>query len=245
MDLSSNENRVFSQNGEDGVTVALINAIYGEDARGKYYVEFGVENGRECNTRILRERYGWSGLQMDGGYSNPAINLQREYIRQDNIVDLFRKYNVPTNINLLSVDIDYNDFYCLHAILEQYTCDIIICEYNASILPPEDKVVIYNPHGRWDGTNYFGASVCAYNALATRYGYTLVYCENKGVNCFFIRNDIIRDRNLNFINMGDPNKIYKIGRYSSGPNGSHPQDPRNRQYISSTDAMQVLYRTSQ
>ena len=66
MDLSSFESKIFSQNGEDGITMKLIDLIYGENNNNKFYVEFGVEDGMECNTRILREKYNWNGLQMDG-----------------------------------------------------------------------------------------------------------------------------------------------------------------------------------
>ena len=62
LDLSQFEKRVYSQNGEDGVTMKLVELIYDNDTTDKYYVEFGVENGRECNTRILREYYQWKGL---------------------------------------------------------------------------------------------------------------------------------------------------------------------------------------
>jgi hypothetical protein len=48
-----------------------------QESAGGYYVEFGVEDGSECNTRLLRERYGWSGLLMDGGYHRPEINLHK------------------------------------------------------------------------------------------------------------------------------------------------------------------------
>ena len=240
MDLSTFERKIYSQNGEDGVTVQLINMIY-PDPNNKYYVEFGVENGRECNTRILREQFQWTGLQMDGGYENPAINLRREYITKDNIVPLFRKYSVPTHINLLCIDIDFNDFYCLHAILENYSCDILICEYSAFHSPSVDAVVRYDERGRWDGSNYFGASLLAFENLARRYNYSLIYCDNNGVNAFFIHNDIIREKNLNFINFGDIQKIYRKGGYGPGPNGSHPPDRRNRTYITSEEAMQ-LYR---
>lgn len=32
---------------------------------------------------------------MDGGNENPAINLHKEFITSDNIVDLFKKHEVP------------------------------------------------------------------------------------------------------------------------------------------------------
>ena len=123
------EQKVYSQNGEDGITMKLIDLIYDGNNENKFYVEFGVENGSECNTRILREKYNWNGLQMDGNSENDSINLRKEFITKENIVSLFNKYNVPQNINVLSVDIDFNDFYCLKQILDNYTCDIIICEY--------------------------------------------------------------------------------------------------------------------
>ena len=127
INLSYFERKQFSQNGEDGITEKLIELIYNGNNNNKFFVEFGVENGLECNTRILREKYKWKGLQMDGSYENSEINLRKEWISKENIIGLFKKYNVPKNINLLSVDIDFNDFYCLKEILSVYTCDIIIC----------------------------------------------------------------------------------------------------------------------
>ena len=70
MDLSVFEKRIFSQNGEDGITMKLLELMYTGDNDNKYYVEFGVESGRECNTKILRDKYKWKGLQMDGGHEN-------------------------------------------------------------------------------------------------------------------------------------------------------------------------------
>ena len=110
MDLSLFENKIYSQNGEDGVTMKLIELIYNGDHNNKVYIEFGVETGVECNTRILWEFYRWSGLQMDGGNENDVINLRKEFITKDNIVDLFIKYNVPKIINVLSIDIDFTPF---------------------------------------------------------------------------------------------------------------------------------------
>jgi len=239
MDLRLFEKKVFSQNGEDGITMKLVELIYSGDNDNKFYVEFGVQNGMECNTRILRERYNWKGLQMDGGNENISINLQKEFITKENVVELFRKYEVPRNINLLSVDIDFNDFYCLKEILVDYKCDIIICEYNSTHLANEDKIVIYDKNGGWDWSNYFGASLLSLDKLGKKYNYSLVYCDNRGVNCFLIHNDLIRDKKLEFKNLGDIEKIYKPARYGSGPNGGHMKDKLNRQYISFDEAINV------
>jgi FkbM family methyltransferase len=236
--LEDFEKRIFSQNGEDGITMKLIDMIY-ENNDNKFYVEFGVADGVECNTRILRERYNWKGLQMDGGNENYNINLRKEFIMKENIVELFKKHNVPQHINLLSVDIDFNDFYCLKEILANYTCDIIICEYNATHLVNEDKVIIYDKHGKWDGSNYFGVSLLALDKLGKKYNYTLVYCNKNGVNCFFVHNDIISLKNIKIQSMGDIRKIYRKAQYSNGPNGGHPQDPHNRKYITFDEAINL------
>lgn len=227
------EKKIYSQNGEDGITMKLLELVY-NDPYNKYYVEFGAENGKECNSRILMENYGWKGLLMDGTYWNHLINLQKEFITKENIVELFKKYSVPKKINLLSVDIDYNDFYVLHSILKEYLCDIIICEYNSTHLAHEDKIIIYSATSGWDGTNYFGASLYSLQKLGELYNYSLVCCDSRGVNCFFIHNDIVKKKNI----VIDPiEKIYRKAEYGPGPNGGHRQDMQYRKYISFNEAI--------
>lgn len=226
MNLNNFEQKIWSQNGEDGITMKLIELL--DINEQKFYVEFGVENGNECNTKILRE-LKWDGLIMDGGYENKNINLQKEFITKENINELFKKYNVPKKINVLSVDIDYNDFYVLKEIIKEYTMDIIICEYNSSHLPTEDCIVIYNPQGKWDGTNYFGVSLLTLTKLLT--DYILVCCDNNGVNAFFIHKKF----NKNIIGLEtDILKLYKPPKY--GRNG-HPKDYLNRKYISFNESL--------
>jgi hypothetical protein len=241
VDLEPYENKLFSQNGEDGITLKLIELLYDNNHRNKYYVEFGVENGAECNTRLLRDIYSWQGLQMDGSNENEAMNLRREFITKENVVELFKKYNVPPLINILSVDIDFNDFYCLNEILKHYTCDIIICEYNATHLSDEDKVIIYDKNGGWDGSNYFGASLLALEQLGRLYNYSLIYCEKKGVNCFFIHTSLLEEKQLSFENMGNIEKLYRKAGYGYGPNGGHRTDPYDRKYITFAEALTDMY----
>jgi mannosyltransferase OCH1-like enzyme len=166
---------------------------------------------------------------MDASINNEKT-IKKEFIMKENVVNLFKKYNVPHHINLLSIDIDFNDFYCLHEIIKNYRSDIIICEYNATHLVGDCKIIIYDKNGKWDGSNYFGASLLSFNKLLTMYNYSLVYCENMGVNAFFIHNDNLKDHR--FKNVGDINKLYKPAKYGNGPNGGHIQDKYNRRFLS-------------
>ena len=43
---------------EDGAIEYLFDNLGTSD---KYYVEFGTENGVQCNTRWLYANYGWNG----------------------------------------------------------------------------------------------------------------------------------------------------------------------------------------
>ena len=229
-DLKKYEKKIYSQNGEDGITLEIIKRLYKNNKKQKYYVEFGTQDGSECNTRILRDKKDWNGLLMDGTYENKSINLYKEFITKENIVSLFNKYNVPNHFELLSIDIDFNDFYVLNEIVKNYTIDTIICEYNAYFKPNEDNIVIYKPKGRWNGSNYFGASLLAFKNLLNKYNYSLIYTENMGVNAFFIHNNLIKNK---FINVNNIDKLYNTPKYGKGPRGGHPKDKKNRKYINS------------
>ena len=67
----------------------------------------------------------------------------------------------------------------------------LVAEVNAHIPPSEARTVPYSGSAQWDGTTYGGASVLAIAKLLERHAYSLVYCESHGVNCFFIRNDVL------------------------------------------------------
>lgn len=103
------EDRVFSQNGEDGVLLALLDEI---GVYNRYFVEFGVGNGVECNSRILWERLNFTGLLMDYyGPDNRTLNLHVEHVTESNVVGLFQTYGVPLRFDVLSVDIDMFDWW--------------------------------------------------------------------------------------------------------------------------------------
>jgi len=234
IDLSQHERKIFSQNGEDGVIKKIFEVI---KTTNKYYVEFGVENANECNTRNLRENCGWSGLLMDGGYENKEIGLYQEFITAENINDLFQKYKVPQELDLLSIDIDYNDFYIWKSLDEIYQPRVVIIEYNASHLPTEDKVVKYDANAVWDETNYFGASIRALYNLGKRKGYSLIYANNQGVNLFFVKSSILSQIEPSFKDTNNIFLIYNSPKYGSDISGGHRKDHKNREYITSEEIL--------
>ncbi|AFY38265.1 hypothetical protein Lepto7376_1952 [[Leptolyngbya] sp. PCC 7376] len=184
--LKKFEHKIYSQNGEDGIIAFLLDIV---GRRNKYYVEFGAADGNECNTRYLREHAGFQGLLMDGGHENLDIDLYQEMIYRDNINELFFKYKVPNEFELLSIDVDGNDLWLWEALDEKYQPRIVIMEFNGALPPPISVTIPYDASHQWDGTSYIGASLGALDILAKKKGYTLVGCDSSGVNSFFIRDD--------------------------------------------------------
>ncbi len=134
---------------------------------------------------------------FDGFFYNPKINLYNESIHANTILDLFAKYSIPEEIDFLSEDTDYADYWIVENVLTRYKPKVLAHEVNQQppdkcvTVPKSDKLIL------WDSTNFHGGSVCAFYCLAKNNGYSMVYCESSGVNCFWIRNDLIKN-NLKF-----------------------------------------------
>lgn len=184
--------RVFCQLGEDGIIEFIFSII---KPNSKYYVEFGGWDGIYLsNTANLRIKKGWKGLLLEGDKTKvmsmknrKEINLNHEFVSSKNINYLFEKYNVPCSFDLLSIDIDSNDYYVWKN-LTDFRPTIVIVETNPGIkndLPLsvlENFSNIYNSGGSTG--NYFGANLHAFYILANKKGYKLL-TVNKW-NAFFI-----------------------------------------------------------
>jgi hypothetical protein len=202
IDLKQFEKKIYSQNGEDGVIEKIFELIKTTD---KFFVEFGVEKGEECNTRYIEEFMKFNGIRFDCDYENINKNIHKEFINADNVIDIFSKHKIPYEFDLLSVDVDFNDFYILKQILNIYTPRVIIVEYNSNF-KLEDKIVKYKIDGKWDGTDYFGGSIVSMCKLGNKNGYDLVFADSNGVNLFFIKKSEIGS--FDFLNKNDCEKLF-------------------------------------
>lgn len=234
IDLSKHEKRVFSQNGEDGVLSTILEIV---GIQTGFFVECGAGDGQECNTRFLRTHRGFSGVIFDKNHEDPANKLFRKTFTRENVLGIFERFEIPREFDVLSIDVDGIDFYLWQEISTSYRPRIVIIEYNATHLPGEDRVVVYDPDFSWDYTNYFGASLSALYSLGRSRGYSLVYAESMGVNLFFVRDDVVEQSGTSFADINLPEKLYRPPRYGYGPNGGHAEDIKFRPYISSAAAM--------
>ena len=197
------EFRVFSQWGEDGIIQFLLQHV---SLDRKVFVEFGVENYTESNTRFLLTNNQWSGIVIDGSSENIeyikrdsiywSSNLKAvdAFITKDNINELIQKNGISGDVGILSIDIDGNDYWVWKAI-NCISPRIIICEYNSHFGAKAEVTTPYNPSFIRDKAHfskiYYGASISALNALAKSKGYSLVASNSVGNNLFFVRNDVI------------------------------------------------------
>lgn len=197
------EFRVFSQFGEDGIIQFLVQRVAIEN---QIFVEFGVQDYSESNTRFLLTHDNWRGLILDGDNAHVTfaratgldwqygLDALRAFVDRENINGLLRDAGIEGDIGLLSIDIDGNDYWVLEQI-DAVSARILIVEYNSTWGPEAAVTVPYAPdfeRARAHPSNlYWGASLAALTRLADHRGYALVGGNSAGNNAFFVRRDVL------------------------------------------------------
>jgi hypothetical protein len=195
------EFKVFSQFGDDGIIQYLIGWV---KPRVDTFVEFGVEDYEEANTRFLLMNNNWKGLIIDGSstfidsiktssfYWRYSLKTITSFITAENINQLLVSNGIVGQIGLLSIDIDGNDYWVWKAITV-VEADIVVIEYN-SLFGSERAISIpYSPNFKREQAHYsylyFGASLPALYDLAIEKGYAFVGCNQAGVNAYFVKKE--------------------------------------------------------
>ena len=170
------------------------------DCGRKFFVEFGVESGVECNCARLVLEKEWRGLFLESdptlfatlasryrGHS--GVQCVHAHVHSGNIEEILAAHDVPEEFGILSIDIDGNDYWVWSAIT-RWRPRVVVIEYNASYPPPKKWVMQEDVNYCWNGTTYHGASLASLVALGRKKGYTLVATNSTGVNAFFVRDDL-------------------------------------------------------
>lgn len=196
--------KVFSQFEEDGLLLFLFSLI-GEGS--KTFIEIGANDGINSNCSNLAIHFGWSGLFFEGDsrlikrgekfYSkiptpyHPKPKYIQAIIKRENINQLIEKAGLSGEIELLSIDIDGNDYWVWDA-LTTVQPKVVVIETHTEF-GTENIVVPYDPDYMYPGKHpiYHGASVVAMNKLAEKKGYRLIGASDLGINQIYIRKDLL------------------------------------------------------
>lgn len=200
------EFKVFSQWGDDGIIQWLIHNI---DFEQRTFIEFGVSNYDEANTRFLLMNNNWSGFIMDGSKSNIEyirnsdyywkydLTAKEAFIDKDNVNSLIESSGFGKELGILHIDLDGNDYWIWKEI-DGISPTLLILEYNSvfgserAITVPYDKD--FNRTNAHHSNLYFGASLLALCELSDKKGYQFIGCNSAGNNAFFVRKDRMNDK---------------------------------------------------
>lgn len=179
----------YSQFGEDGIIEKIFEIIGTES---KLCVEFGAWDGFHLSNTANLWTNGWKGVLIEGNkkrfnslckkvenYNCICINAFVERNGKNSLEPLLNNHGISEQLDLLSIDIDGNDYY-IYESLKEIRPRVVICEYNPTIPAHIELLAEYN--------NYFGCSVASLNNLAIKKGYALVAITQ--TNCIFVLKEL-------------------------------------------------------
>ena len=198
-----------SQNGEDGIIAEMLRRL---SISSGWFVEFGAWDGKNMsNTRLLAEQ-GWSGVFIEGSAdkftelqknvkdlrgSIHCLNAWVAVSGPESLDNLLKKTPLPSNFEILSVDIDSHDYFVWQS-LANYSPAIVIIEINSSF-----PAHVLRTHR--DGALRTGSSFRSTLELGRKKGYTLV-CHTG--NMIFVKNELIPKLNLPEDELKNPASLF-------------------------------------
>jgi hypothetical protein len=237
------EFKVFSQFGDDGIIQWLINTL---NIPNQTFIEFGVQDYRESNTRFLMMNDNWAGFVMDGSeeyvskirnseyFWQYELNAEAVFINCENINNLISSQLFEKEVGLLHIDLDGNDYWIWEKI-DVINPVIVILEYNSvfgidrTITVPYDEN--FNRTEAHYSNLYWGASLRALIQLSNEKEYAFVGCNSSGNNAYFVRKDKLN----NIIQEITIEEGYVLSRLREG------RDRNNRlTYHSGKDRIEVI-----
>lgn len=196
--------------GEDGVIQKIFTIIGVNES--PYIVEFGETRSLGTTTRAFKIDYKSNSLYFTGSiniyskllnivdifflvikkknihYFNFLFNLPKQiFCTEHNILEIFTKYLVPKQIDILCIDIDSNDYFIAKKILDAgYRPSLLILEYNPNL--PINESLAIKKIANYQNKRIYGASFLAMYSLASQYDYQLIHISGF-CNLFFVKKD--------------------------------------------------------
>ena len=191
LDHAKNQN---SQSGEDGIIEKALEVI--GDTTG-WCVEFGAWDGRHLSiTYDLIASKEYSAVLIEGSaarYADLCRNFNDNervhpvcafvgFTADDGLESILTKTKIPQDFDLLSIDIDGNDYHVWSAV-SNYRPRIVVIEYNPTI---PSTIEFVQPA---DMSVNQGSSILALKLLGRNKGYELISITDN--NCIFVRSEFL------------------------------------------------------
>jgi hypothetical protein len=164
----------------------------------KIAVDIGAGDGSHMSCTLGLAKQGWhlvgfeaepilfAGLAFLYRHTN-NVQLHRDFITPQNVLDCFRAFEIPKNFGFLNVDIDSYDIWVLDQLLTGgYRPAIISIEINSAIPSGVFFSVTDQNYRHEDGEHYLllGSSLTAVESIVKKHGYILESLQY--MNAFFV-----------------------------------------------------------
>ena len=181
----------WSENGEDGILDYIFDCL---GIGSGTCVDIGACDGiLWSNTRNLIVNNKWSALLIEKetesfeklretykGHETVLCAQEAVNSDQNNIDSILKKHDIPLNFDLLSIDVEGNEYHILHA-MNKYTPTVLIVDFNPSM--GNDVFVIQKD----DADVHVGGSLRAFIDLGRQKGYQLAAVTDW--NAIFVRDE--------------------------------------------------------
>lgn len=186
------KNDITSQTGEDGILKRIFEIIPGDV---RWCCEFGAWDGKKySNTYQLLAHAGWHGVLIEADPikfnelpktfgDNNKIKFFNRFVNfsgKDTLDEILSETEIPLDFDLLSIDIDGNDYHIWDSLVK-YSPKVVIIEYNQSMANHIEYVQ------RADVNVNHGSSILSIAKLARSKGYELVAVTD--LNGIFVKKE--------------------------------------------------------
>ena len=207
--------KIFSQNGEDGILDYL---LYQLGIQKPKFLEIGVGDYSECNTRFIFERCSSKGTIIDLLDNleekvkknvllwKGELNIINKNINSENILKILNEYDTLNQLDLFSLDIDGIDYWILEKMPQNFS-KIVVLEYNPSF-GAELEITVPNIDN-FNRTQYhysnlcFGMSLKAAINLMDKKNFYFVGTNLFRNNAFFVSKDFIKEKFFKDLEVND------------------------------------------
>jgi len=202
--LSDVDYKVFSQNGEDGILDYLLTSLSIENPK---FLEIGVGDFTECNTRFIFDRCSAKGTIIDciNNFEEKVkknvelwkgdLKIINKKINTENIHDLIENSDCFLDLDIFSLDIDGIDYWILNELPENFS-KIVVLEYNPLFGSNLEATVPNLPN--FDRTSYHYSNLCF--GMSLKAAINLMFKKN----FYFVGTNLFKN-NAFFVN----NKFFK------------------------------------